>query len=250
VPGAPAQETDESPVDWSIERFDRATAAPEGATVAIENRYGDVRVRLGAGGRVEVHSVAQRHEADPRSARVSSEVRGGEVLVAVAFDDGAARVPEPTWSRRRVDLVVAIPPGSPVRVTTDAGRIEVKGGVGELEAESASGEIRLWIERAATVRGGHGRIEANLLGDRWREPLRLESSSGDVEVLFPPRADVEVRLETSGDLTTDYSLEVERVGERRKRAIARLGAGGARVVLASQSGGLAIRRRIALPAER
>src|SRR5690606_131684 len=98
------------------------------------------------------------------------------------------------------------------------GRIEAKGGIGALEAETAGGEVRLWIEHEATVRSDGGSIEANLLGDRWREASRFESRSGDIQILFPPQADVEVRLETSGDLITDYSLEVERVGEVRKRA--------------------------------
>lgn len=241
---AVAQESAPRPDDWTILRSDREATAPAGAEVVVENPFGDVRVRVGESERVSVHAVVQRAEADPREARVAIGELDRSLQVSVGFDDAAAASVREGWERRRVDLSVAVPAGSPLRVTTRGGLIEIKGGVGELHADSQAGEVRLWIEREATVRTVRGTIQANLLGERWSAPASFETVTGDVDVHFPANADVEVHLETAGDLTTDYSLEVGRLGELRKRATARLGAGGARVVLRSERGNLAIRRRI------
>lgn len=241
---AVAQETARRPDAWTILRSDREAAAPAGGEVEVENPFGDVRVRVGEPERVSVHAVVQRAEADPREARVAIGEHDRTLRISVEFDDAAATSAREGWDRRRVDLTVAVPAGSPLRVTTRGGLIEIKGGVGELHASTETGEVRLWIERAATVRTDRGPIRANLLGERWNAPARFETVTGDVDVLFPANADAEVQLETAGDLTTDYSLEVGRIGELRKRATARLGAGGARVVLRSERGDLAIRRRI------
>ena len=62
---------------------------------------------------------------------------------------------------------------------------------------------------------------------------------------FPARANAEARLETQGSLTTDYSLEVERIGPLTKRAHARLGSGGVEIRLASRTGDLRLLERLA-----
>lgn len=240
-PGA-AQEPDAE--SWRIERLDERVELPAGAALEVENPLGEIRVRVGEAGTVEVHAVVQRHAEDGRAPKVAIEdVPSGKKIVAT-FAAGAPGLASPDFARRRIDLAVAVPPNTALGLRTDSGLIEVKGGVGNLEAESVSGDVRLWVGRPVRVRTERGAIAAYLLGRSWAQSASFETRTGPIEVELPARADVDLRLETSGRLATDYSVEVEWTGRLHKRATGRIGGGGAEVRLRSENGPLAILRRM------
>ncbi|KAB2966626.1 MAG: hypothetical protein F9K18_05330 [Thermoanaerobaculia bacterium] len=235
------------PADWRIERVDRELKALPGAPLAIRNPWGDLRVRAGEEGRVVVHAVVQHDAGDARPVAIESSEEAGARVVAVAWapDDGAS---PPGWARRRVDLAVEVPERAALSVRTERGLIEVKGHAGPLEARSVAGDLRLRVAGgpvdALTERGS---ILAVLAAEVWRQAARFEAPSGDVEVHFPARTDASVLLETRGALTTDFSLDVERLGPLAKRARAQLGRGGPEVVLRSGRGDLRILGLLAPP---
>ena len=65
----------------------------------------------------------------------------------------------------------------------------------------------------------------------------ISTLTGSVLLQVLPRTDAEVRLETRGEISTDYSIEIERApGEEAKKARAVLGAGGQVILVSSESG--------------
>lgn len=234
---APGVAAETPPAEWVIERSDPELALPAGAPVTIENLHGDVRVRAGDELRLRLHAVAQRHASDPRRERIELLAEPGGGSVRVSFPESEGAVPA-AWGRRRVDLAVEVPPGAALAVRTGSGLIEIRGHAGAVRAESVTGDVRLRVSGPVEARTEGGTIHAVLRAPQWSHPARFESRTGDIRVEFPARADAEVRLESQGPFTTDYSLRVERVSQLTRRGFARLGRGGPAVELKSHHGAL------------
>lgn len=225
--------------EWSIERVERELAIREEVPIEIENPIGDLRIRAGDDDRVLVVAAVQRHRDDPGRERLMLEESSGRVRIAAAFEPDEV-VRTPAWSRRRIDLAIAVPPGARVVARTVDGLVEVKGHAGALEADTRSGAVRLWISGSPRVRTESGKIEVYLTAPGWSRSATLESATGDVMISFPPEAAADVILEGRGIFGTQVSLAVERLGPETRRGRARIGKGGPEVRLTSRTGELRI----------
>lgn len=226
--------------EWTIERIERELPIRGGALpIEISNPLGDLRIRVGDDDRLAVIAAVQRHRDDPERERLILEADLERVRIGAAFAPVEA-TRSPAWSRRRIDLAVAVPRGARVVARTVDGLVEVKGHAGELEIETAAGEIRLWIAGSPRVRTNSGAIAAYLTSPGWSRVATFESSTGNILVSFPPRAAADVVLESRGAFATHFSVEIEKLGPERRRGRARLGAGGPEVRLTSRTGELRI----------
>lgn len=225
--------------EWTIERVEREVPIGGSLPIEIENPLGDLRIRVGDDDRVVVIAAVQRHRDDPERERLILEAGPERVRVGAEFAPVEA-TRSPAWSRRRIDLAVAVPRSARVVARTVDGLVEVKGHAGELDIETAAGEIRLWIAGSPRVRTGSGEIAAYLTAPGWSRVATFESSTGDILVSFPPQAAADVVLESRGAFATHFSVEVEKLGPERRRGRARLGAGGPEVRLTSRTGELRI----------
>lgn len=229
---------------WRVERVDRAEKLAAGATVTVENRRGDLRVRVGEPGELALHGVAQHAEGEP-ALRIECVAADGGWTVRVIEPEGAAPAADP---RRRLDLSVAVPADAPLVLRAADGLIEARGFRAALRAETAAGEIRLRGSGAVELRSERGAVHVAFHPEAPRAPSRIETLTGAIEVELPPGADADALLETRGLLTTDFSLAVERVGPLAKRGTARIGRGGPRLELISRTGDLRLLERLATQA--
>jgi len=228
----------EAPPDWRIERIDRIEKLAPRAPVRVENRHGDLRVRVGAAGELALHGVAQRAAPDaPLGLLVEAEDGGWAVRVAPPAGDAGGD------SRRRLDLAIAVPADTPLVLASGAGLIEARGFAAPVRATSGAGEIRLRGSGEVDASSESGAVRMAFHPRLPAAPSRFATSTASIEVELPPGADATARLETSGRLTTDFSLAVERVGPLTKRATARLGRGGPELRLVSRTGDLALLER-------
>lgn len=230
--------------DWSIERGRRELAFDGSRRVVVSGRHGDVRVRPGEPGVVELSWVAQRHPKDGFAATV--EVRREEALfVTPGFvDAGGAPVSKlPTVPRRRIDLVVYVPAETEVEIRGDRDLAEVKGLEAPVVATTDGGDIAIVTTGPVTARTERGEIEATLVRLSWEGASRFESLTGSVTVRLPPEPDVVVRGETFGELTTDFSVEIERRPPSvKKHFVMTLGDPARRLTVTSNRGGIRILR--------
>ncbi len=232
-----------SPDAWSIEREEREVKVVAGARVVVENLFGDLRVRGGEAGRLQLWSVGQRHADDPRPWTIETTSSEGAVTVRIAPPAAAPGAAETAaeWTKRRLDLTLFVPSTAPLALRTESGLIEVKGIAAPVEARSVAGEQRFWVGGALDARSDRGALRAVLQAAAWGAPSRLETVTGAISVELRPGAAARLVLETQGELTTDFSITVERLGQLSKRAVAELGGGGAEIRLISQRGDLKIR---------
>ncbi len=211
--------------------------------VRVINPYGDVRLRFGGySSDMEIVSVKQNLDGD-LTLIITTDANTDLIEVKPAS-------PSIQPQKSRLDVVVMVPLGKAVNVKTTSGLVEARGLRAPLTVQTDAGRVRLNKNKAAiNVKTNSGDIAAVLLKDVTKKPQTFSSVTGAVEVWVAENDTVTAHLETSGDLITHFSLEVERVphAEPDKKAIATINGGGHVVKLNSRRGQVAIR---AYPASR
>jgi hypothetical protein len=114
-----------------------------------------------------------------------------------------------------------------INANTASGTMQVKDVVGAVKASTASGDVN--VEMA--------RVEGN-------DNLVFSTASGDIHVKMPASLDADVAMSTSsGDVKTDFPLEVKRDGYGPQRsARGRLGSGTRLLRISSASGDIDLMR--------
>jgi hypothetical protein len=225
------------------ERHDFSATLAEGQPVAIDNPYGDVRLRFGGYAHaVELHVVLQQ----PATA---APITLAPVHDATHFRF-APRLPAGATvaAGQRVDVVAFIPVGHAVSVRTEQGLIESHGVRGDIDLRSVSGAIAIrGTQGRVQAQTGTGAIEASFATAPQGSQQRLATSTGNIVLAIDDRLDATLDLATSGVFATEFSLEVERLAgqEPNKRARAVVGEDRARITLESRRGEIRLLRRSA-----
>jgi len=240
-PGAPPASARDATA--APERRDFGATLADGQAVAIDNPYGDVRLRFGGYAHaLEIHVVLQQPAtAAPIALQPAADASG--YRFAPRLPAGAVLA-----EGQRVDVVALVPEGHPVRVRTEKGLIESRGVRGDVDLESVSGDIAIrGTQGRVTARTGAGAIEASFNAAPKASRQRLETTTGNIVLAVDDRLDAALELATSGVFATEYSLEVEHLAGREpnKRARAVVGAERARIDVQSRRGEIRLLRRSA-----
>ena len=236
-----AQESDE----WSIERFRRDMSLVAGRRIVVSGLAGDVRIRPGEPERLELSAVAQRHRLDAFTPHVALRETAEGILVEPGFLDDEDRpvLDLPESPRRRIDIVIYVPAATEVEVRGERDTVEVKGMEAAVTVETTQGDIVIATSGSVTATTQRGEIRASLQRLDWEGGSRLESLTGDISVLLPAEADLVVRGETFGELTTDFSVEVERRPPSVKKYFtAPIGGPDRELLVVSNRGGIKLSR--------
>jgi DUF4097 and DUF4098 domain-containing protein YvlB len=108
--------------------------------------------------------------------------------------------------------VLYVPKAHAVTARTRAGVIESRGVKSDLDLSTESGEVAVrGTDGTLQVRTDNGRIEVTLEDNaRPGSVQRLSSRTGSVAVNVSDKLNAEVRMSTSQQFATDYSLAIER----------------------------------------
>jgi hypothetical protein len=222
------------------------TVDPEGR-VLVSNPYGDVYARFGGyENQVEILATIQRLEHDLPELTVQRRPAGAGLDVIVepspAAPEGSGKAPPPmapAERRDRVDLVLFVPLGVKLEISTEEDKIDVKGLKSDLIARSLSGDVRIRSVQghvgAKSIRGDLSvALETGVTG----ADQELSTETGEIEVYLWEDANARVSIATSGEISTDFSIEIEhrRFEEPGKRAVAVVGKDGPGLSLFSKRG--------------
>ncbi len=257
--------------EWTLLTDTWAGRLASGTSVEIRNLYGDLRVRkfggegsssnnpkssvkgVGERGSVaakdasedNIHLVAavQHHRDDPRPVKIVAEEADGTLVLEVRYLDPAgteggadAVVPE-AWRKRRVDVTVYVPQATDTSVESKNGLVEIRGIQGAVTARTIGGHIDVRGLGPVDASSKNGKITVRYRSPRWQGVTRLETLTGEIEVEMPRNGRAKVELETRGNITTDYSVEISRKGDSHlKRAKAKIGKKGGDLILKSNRG--------------
>jgi hypothetical protein len=182
------------------------TPVPAGATVALDNAFGGVRVSQGEKGQVRIllrKVVFLPNEEEARSLADRVKLRATLDASTLKVTTNRADLErEGALSKAGLEshLEVEVPPGTPVQIKNEHGRVDVAD-VARLDVESSFETLRVErVDGDASLRARHGDVSVSSVGGA----LTLSSRHGDVEV-----------RDANGRATIDVehsNLRVERVG--------------------------------------
>lgn len=232
--------------DWSIERIDLSHRLDEAKTVVINNPLGDVRTRGSKDATVAVHAVLQRHLRASDRPRISIHEKDQHLLVSVErpeLGDAGASAPDADASELRVDLAVFVPEHTDLHIQTRYGRAESKGHRGPLSIQTDSGPVVAVVSGSVQAHSQRGALQVTFKNRTWRTDSRLESATGDISAFLIEQPDVLARIDTAGNITTDYSIEIQPFpGSARKLGLARIGSGTHALSIQSDNGAVRLGR--------
>ncbi|MEM6455471.1 MAG: hypothetical protein AAF772_10285 [Acidobacteriota bacterium] len=235
------------PDGWALTRDtgERPLPAPD-AAIVVDNRYGDVRVRVHPDVTVSWLGMRQGPIDDPlglvvRVVDASDAGTGSPLTITV---ERPAGLDAAALDGRRLDLTLFLPPTAPLRVTTDDGLIQVRSLRAPLVARSTSGKLALRLGGPVDAATVDGPIDLRLTTRQWSTPIRVETERAPIDLHLTPGTHANLVAETRGSITTDFSIDIERLDrDRHKRAVAVLGAGTAQLTLRSTNGAIRLVRR-------
>jgi hypothetical protein len=204
------------------ERRDLSFVLPKGQPIDVDNPYGSVFLRFGGyEHKLDIRTTTQQPKGTPTFS-FSSTAKAGRFVVAAALPGGGARA-----EGQRIDLVLYVPENHAVNVRTTDGGIESRGLKGDLIFKSDSGNINArGTEGSVQAETGEGRIRIMLGPAPAGSTQRFATRTGDIVIGATDGLDADVRMSTSGTLTTDYSVAIEHRDreEPNKHARASVGA--------------------------
>ncbi len=240
------------PTDQGFE-MERATwtgTLADGDAVTVINPFGDVRARFGGyEGKVEVLAILQQFAGEGPRLALDGKITetGAEVRVGARdAQSGEWITARDPGQKKRADLVVFVPLGAPLRISTDHGLVEVKGVKSDVRASTASGEMVVrGIAGDLDLESGSGEVLVTLETREAGRQQRIVSGSGDVTVYLSEDSNLTLGAATSGLLSTDFSMDVDYDAERLpvRRGEAVIGKGTHHVTIRSDSGHLRLVRR-------
>ncbi len=211
--------------------------------VIISNPYGDVRLRRTADHVVQISAMIQKHPDDPDQPAIEAQT-GQSLAISVDYprktDDIIETMPD-AWRNRRVDLTVFVPTGSALTVQTTRGQLIGKGLKSDVNARSDSGDIFLRTHGSVNAHSANGDVTVWFKRGDWRFTPEIETRSGDITVRLAPDIDVFATIRTSGRITTDFSLSIEKNSAcGGKIATVQIGSGKGHLQIKSAIGNVAL----------
>ncbi|MCP3959329.1 MAG: DUF4097 domain-containing protein [bacterium] len=234
---------------FEVERVSWTGSVGDGEVVVV-NRFGDVRGRFGGyEGEVEVFANVQQFESEGPRLEVETKETDAGVTVTVGYRDeksGELVTTRDPAQKKRADMVVFVPKGAPVHVSTDQGKAQFKRLRSDVHATTVSGPISVReVQGHLNLTSGSGSILATLEPIDAKRAQSITTDSGDATIYVSEDASLTVRVATNGPLSTDYSMAIDYQDGRQplKRGEAVVGKATEPMTLTTDSGHVRVVRR-------
>ena len=218
------------PLDWTgatslqSERSEQSFVAGETPSLKIDSFAGNVIVRTGQSGLIQV--------AATKNARSKDDLDRIEVEVSERDGGLVINTEKPSsLNNASVDLEITAPAGTRVDAFTGAGNVDLNDSTGEIDAHSGAGDI--------DVRGAAGcaRLDTGAGSIRYQGTpqgdCRFETGAGSITLTLPADLNVRVDLETgTGDIDVDFAVD----GTVTRREVQGVIGSGAQATIYARSG--------------
>lgn len=229
--------------DWSIQRTEQHHLLDENTDISIENDYGDIRTRTSNDNMLSIIVITQRHVNDTVEPRINVEPDDKNMKISVTYPESDPEVINPHVANRRVDISLLVPANGNLTIHTTHGRAESKGHRGALKVSTTSGPIVVVTNGEVDAKTQHGDIVATFKSRKWSTSSKLKTQTGSIRALLIEHPDVEVDIETAGNITTDYSLTIKsKSGSSFKIANSKIGDPAQSLTMISDRGEIILSR--------
>jgi hypothetical protein len=246
----------------SIEQITVPLSSPDRpGTLIINHDRGAVTV-TGYDGAVVVIKAASSGPADSgapdASVRGMKRIAAGEIRLSALENDNAVTVISDSASKT-IDLDILVPRRFNLKISVkDNGSIRVDRVAGDMEINNLNGPVQMdRLSGSALVNTVDGDVVCRFDRISPGLPLAFTSVYGNIDVTFPPDADLTVRMKTDqGSIFSDFDVAVEQRKSRSEPAektggrrisledwtSGKIGRGGTDVLLKSYEGNIYIRK--------
>lgn len=210
-------------------------------TIEVRNDFGDIRARLAPDRKLDLLAVVQRLDGGPEGVGFTVERRGGVVALTIAYPPGRVKDADPDppkASYDRLDLTIFVPEGVTLGAHTLRGMVEARGLKSDVRAATRDGSVFVTTTGALQARSEGGEITANVAKSQGTRPLILQSVSGPIRVTIAPGPTVDVDVQTSGRITSDFPLR----DEKGRKVAHRHGGAPRTLLIASETGSVEVQR--------
>ena len=219
--------------------FERTYDLVPGRDVTIDNKMGDVKVTGYDGEDIKV--VARKEGPDKEDIEITEKNFGPRVLLF-------PRSSKFKSTNTRVDFEVKVPKSKGMvfmALKSGSGKIEVRDYNGWLVADSSRGESKFVnVKGHLYARSLSGSIYAEIDQSHDGSQMRFDSISGDIQVTAPPDLNALVAMKSaSGDLETDFPIEIHQRRYRERTANGKLGSGSQMIWISSVSGSVSLMKK-------
>jgi len=212
-------------------------------SVDARNPHGvrsDLEIHVPAGSRIEIDSFGAEISVTDVSGSVHADTVNGSIRIA-----GASKEVQASSVNGSLEIS-----GTPQRVAAESvnGAVTVRGASGEITASTVNGLLSVAgatfsLASLETV-SGNVHFEGDLAA---KASLSVNSVSGDVELILPPKVSAEFSITTfSGDIVNELSADKpDKISKytSQKDLTFTAGNGGADISIETLSGEIALRKR-------
>ncbi|MCP3977851.1 MAG: DUF4097 family beta strand repeat protein [bacterium] len=234
---------DPSPSKQTVQRFETIDA---GGTVRVRNPYGNVYARFGGyENKVELLATIQRLDRDAPQLQLVTSRAGAGLEVGVGLGDETPVRQRDAGRSDRLDLVIYVPEGATFDVETYDGGVAAKGLHADVSVSSIKGDVSLRkIRGRVNAKSERGHVTVTFATGATDQAQTIATVTGEIEAYLWEDADADVRLATSGEISTDFSMQIEhrRHEEPGKHGVAVVGNGGPKLELQSKRGRIRLLR--------
>jgi DUF4097 and DUF4098 domain-containing protein YvlB len=200
---------------------------------------GDIKVTGYDGEDVKV--VARKEGPDQDEIEIVDRNFGPHVLLFPKFDKFKS-------TETKVNFEVKVPNDKALlfmELKSGSGKINVRDFNGWLIADSSRGEARFVnVKGSLYVRSISGSIDAEIDHSKERTQMRFDSMSGDIRITAPPDLDALIAMRSmSGDLETNFPLEIHKRRYGERTANGKLGNGMEMIWISSVSGSVSLMKK-------
>jgi DUF4097 and DUF4098 domain-containing protein YvlB len=221
------------------ESWTKSYTVKPGATLAVRESNGKIRVSAGDGDKIEVTATRISKASTEEAAKAdlkSFSIAETATPDMVEFDSSNRSVQMVLNNSRRVEYDIKVPKGLNVTLKTVNGVIEVQGVSGQLTIETTNGDINasgLGGGADVTAVNGSVRLEFAKVHDAG---VRCKTINGQIIVTLPAGAKATLAARVlHGEIQTE-NLSLKMNEESRQRLDATLGGGGPEIRLETTNG--------------
>lgn len=234
-----------SMADWQIKRSEKVVQTKGVESIEIKNIFGNVRTRSTANSDLSIFAVIQQHQQDKQEFEIKTSRGNNKLLVEVIYKEDASQSGIPDADKRRIDIALFVPAKTPLIIGTDDGLAEVKGHKAAVKVVTKTGNIYVKTKKMVEAQSASGNIHATFKQSTWKYASKLTTYSGEIRVVMPGDPNVLVDVETAGQITTDYSMQIiPTPGSSHKKALAKVGEGGQTLTVNSITGPVVLFRMV------
>jgi hypothetical protein len=203
-----------------IERKQIQEPLKSGEKLTIINHTGDIRIRRGAPEKFEAFAVIQNLQTGTPAPELKTERMPDGTVLSVDTPKETGTKPD------RADLTVYVPDDISLECETFTGLIEIKGITANVSTKSDKGKILIRsVTGSVQASNGSGSVYVEFLSDVTKSAQELSTRTGDITLYVDEKIDSILHLETSGEISTDFSIQIDYDGRKEpdKTAKAKIG---------------------------